>query len=104
MPISKIGYSNTIIYKIVCNDLNVKECYVGHTTSFSHRKANHKKNCNNINSNRYNCKVYQFIRENGGWENWAMIEIEKVNCADSLEAKKRERYWIELLNAKLNIK
>ena len=32
-----------------------------------------------------------------------MIEIEKYNCNDSNEAKARERYWIESLNANLNM-
>jgi hypothetical protein len=26
---------------------------------------------------RYNLKLYQIIRANGGWDNWDMIEIEK---------------------------
>ena len=47
-------------------------------------------------------KVYQYIRENGGWENFDMIEIEKYPCNDANEARKRERYWFEELNAKLN--
>ena len=43
MPKNNINYSNTIIYKIVCNDLNVKELYIGSTTDFYNRKSNHKK-------------------------------------------------------------
>ena len=39
---------------------------------------------------------------NGGWENWSMIEIEKFTCDDSREAHKRERFWVETLNATLN--
>ena len=39
MPRKAIDYSRTIIYKIVCNDLNVEECYVGSTTDFSKRKS-----------------------------------------------------------------
>ena len=31
-----------------------------------------------------------------------MIEVEKYNCNDRLEALKRERYWIENLKASLN--
>ena len=34
MPRKEIDYSKTVIYKIVCNDLNVKDVYVGHTTDF----------------------------------------------------------------------
>jgi len=36
MPIRATDYSKTIIYKLVCNDPNVMEMYVGHTTDFKH--------------------------------------------------------------------
>ena len=45
MPKTKINYENAIIYKIVCNDLNIKDLYVGHTTDFIRRKYDHKKRC-----------------------------------------------------------
>jgi hypothetical protein len=32
-----------------------------------------------------------------------MIEIEKYSCNDSNEASARERYWVELLKANLNM-
>jgi hypothetical protein len=102
MPKIAIDYSKTIIYKIVCNDVNIKDLYVGHTTNFTKRKNGHKSNCNNINSKLHNYYVYQFIRNNGNWDNFSMIEVEKYFCNDKLEAKKRERYWIEMLNANLN--
>ena len=44
---------------------------------------------------RHNIYVYEFIRENGGWDNWDMVEIEKRCCRDSLEAKSIERDFIE---------
>lgn len=84
-------------YKIVCNDLDVKYTYVGSTQNFTRRKHEHKRNC--INSN---FKVYTTIRENGGWDNWKMIEIEKKICNDKREAELNERYWYEELNAELN--
>ena len=103
MPKKDINYSKTIIYKIVCNDLNITDVYVGHTTNFIKRKAKHKSDCNNINSKNYNLKIYTIKRNNGGFENWSMIEIEKFqDCNDINEASARERYYYELLNAKLN--
>ena len=98
-----IDYSKTIIYKIVCNDLNITDVYVGHTTNFISRKARHKSNCNNINGNEYYFKIYNTIRNNGGWDNWSIIEIENVrDCNDINEACTRERYWYELLNGYQN--
>ena len=45
MPRTAVDYSKTIIYKIVCNDLNVKDIYVGSTTDFTKRKNKHKSCC-----------------------------------------------------------
>jgi hypothetical protein len=103
MPIKAIDYSNTVIYKIVCNDFNIKDTYVGHTTSFRRRKNEHKSDCHNKNTNNYHYKVYQTIREHGNWINWSMIEIEKFPCKDGNEARARERYWYEELKATLNM-
>jgi hypothetical protein len=97
MPRKTIDYSKTVIYKIVCNDLSITDVYVGHTTGFIRRKSEHKKDAV---SKLY--KLYETIRQNGGWSNYSMIEIEKFPCMDSNEARARERYWYEELNANLN--
>ena len=102
MPRKVIDYSKTVIYKIVCNDLNVKDVYVGHTTEFTKRKATHKSHCLNPNDSKHNLKVYKMIRENGDWNNWSMIEIEKYPCKDDNEARARERFWYEELQATMN--
>ena len=47
MPRTPINYDNVYFYKLVCKDLNVTECYVGHTTNFTKRKNAHKLACNN---------------------------------------------------------
>jgi hypothetical protein len=103
MPKKPMDYSKTIIYKLVCKDLNIKECYVGHTTDFKSRKRRHKQSVEDMNCNSYNLKKSKFIRDNGGWDNWDMIEIEKYNCNDAQEARARERYWYETLGAGLNM-
>jgi len=99
MPKRNIDYSKTIIYKIVCNDVSVKGVYVGHTTDFIKRKTAHKNLCHNENNKMYNLKLYQFIRANGGWQNFSMLEIEKYSCIYGNEARTRERYWCERLQA-----
>ena len=101
MPIT--DYSKTIIYKIVCNDLNVNQCYVGHTTDMTKRKCQHKSCCHNDKDKGHNHKIYKIIRENGGWSNWSMILVEKFPCKDKFEACKRERELYEGLGAKMNI-
>ena len=102
MPKIPTDYSKTIMYKIVCKDLNIKDCYVGHTVNYIKRKSSHKTSCNNQNYKEYNYNVYKFIRENGGWQNWDIIEIKKYPCNDKREAEAEERRLYEELNANLN--
>jgi len=103
MPKKEIDYANTIMYKIVCNDLSVTDIYVGHTTDFTKRKYSHKTRCNNDKDKKYHLKVYGYMRDNGGWDNFTMIEIEKYPCNDANEARARERYWLENFTSNLNI-
>ena len=102
MPSRNINYENVVIYKIVCNDLNITDVYIGNTTDFTRRKQRHKNICSNENDKHHQLKVYQTIRNNGGWDNWNMIEIEKYPCNDGNSARARERYWYDELKAKLN--
>jgi hypothetical protein len=104
MPNKKVDYLNTVIYNIVCKDLTITDVYVGHTTDFRSRKSHHKRNCCNPNYRSHHLKVYEYIRSNGGWDNFEMLEIEKYPCGDANEARSRERYWYEVKNAKLNDK
>lgn len=97
MPKTPMDYSKTIIYKIVCKDLSVTDLYVGHTTNWTKRKANHKSSIENINHKDYNSKKSTFMREQNGWSNWSMIQIENYPCNDVHEACARERYWYETL-------
>jgi len=102
MPKTEIDYSNTIIYKIICKDVAVTDVYVGHTTNFVQRKYAHKQSCNNLKSTNYNSKVYEVIREKGGWNNWKMEIINLFVCKDHYEARKKEQEYFISLNANLN--
>ena len=102
MPRTDINYSNTIIYKLCCKDLSITDIYIGQTTDMRKRKNLHKSTCYNDSNNKYNYYVYKFIRENGGWDNWDMIEVERFKAIDGDDARKKERYWIEQLRATLN--
>ncbi len=103
MPKIPINYNNTIIYKLVCNDIDIKDIYVGATTDMIRRKAQHKYKCNDESSKEYNRKIYQTIRNNGGFQNWTMLEVEQYQCTNKMESDIRERYWLELLNANMNM-
>ncbi len=96
---------NAGIYKISCKDENVKEIYVGSSTNFKCRKNNHKSDCNNEKSRNYNYNLYKYIRENGGWDNFEMVEVCKATeCINKSELLKKENEYIKLLGATLNFK
>ena len=102
MPRTPINYENTYIYQICCLDPNITDIYIGHTTDMVRRKNEHKSRCINQNGLKYHLNVYQFIRANGGWDNWTMIFIEKCNCSNSFEARAKEQHYIKSLKASLN--
>lgn len=84
-------YSKSIIYKICCKDSNVKEIYIGSTYDKNDRLSKHKSACcNNIHGDKYNLKVYKFIREYGGWSNWEMVELYKYPCGSKEELEIEE--------------
>ena len=95
-------YSKTVIYVIKCRDDAITDEYVGSTTNFRSRKCNHKSSCNNENSKDYNMKIYQFIRANGGWNNFIMIQLEEHPCKNKREAECREEQIRQEKKASLN--
>ena len=64
----KMDYSKNHFYKIICKDMNVADCCLGHTTNFSKRKSYHKDSCMKENDRNYNMPLYKFIRDNRGWD------------------------------------
>jgi len=102
MPKTPMNYSKCCIYKIEHND-DESLVYVGHTTNFDKRKTQHKINCYNDNGKPYNFKVYQMIRENGGWEKFLMLEVEKYPCNDRREAERRENEVMKELKSSMNM-
>jgi len=102
MPKKEVNYANTEMYKIIPLDDNLNYCYVGHTTNFKQRKNSHKSNCNNVNDRLYNIKLYKIIRENGGWNAFKMVFIEKYPCSNRREAEAREEELIKNLSKNMN--
>lgn len=92
-------YNNSVIYKLIHQtDFDNQNIYIGSTTNFRGRKIEHKYRVNN----GHNAMVYQFIRDNGGWEEWLMIPIETYQCECKKDLEIRERYYIESMKPKLN--
>jgi hypothetical protein len=88
-----------VIYKIYCKDETIKDCYVGSTNNFNKRCGQHIRNCNNENSKQYNLKVYKFIRDHEGFDNFIIEPI--IECDESNRYEAEVHYFLQL-NAKLN--
>ena len=96
-------YENACIYKIKHNeDYDDKNIYIGSTCDVIKRRCHHKSSCNNENNKGYNIPVYQYIRENGGWDNWILIKIHEYKCSSKSELEIEERRMIDMLKPKLN--
>jgi len=91
------------MYKICPKNKDLSYCYIGQTTNFTNRKRQHVKNTvTESDKKHYHLKHYETIRQNGGWNEWEMIEIEKFNGKTKLEARMREQELIKEHKANLN--
>lgn len=95
-------YENAVIYKLCCKNASITDEYIGSTCNKYKRKQGHKCCCNNGNNDKYNFSVYQFIRANGGFNNWDMIILEEYPCESKVQLQMKEREWIERLRPILN--
>lgn len=94
-------YSIGTIYELVCNDKIITDKYIGSTKIYNQCKWKHKNNYNN--SKKYNLKLYKFIRNHGGWDNWEMNIINIYYNIYKEDLYERKRYYITKLNGTLNI-
>ena len=95
-------YSKTVIYKIQCKDPAIKETYGGHSTNLHVRTGIHKSVCNNPNADGYNIYLYQFIRDNGGWNKWEVLHQYNFPCNNREEADIEEERFIQEQGCQLN--
>ena len=95
--------STYVMYKICPKNKELGLCYIGQTNNFVERKRHHIKNTTSESDEKhYHLKHYVAIRENGGWDQWEMVEIEKIVGKTRLESRMREQELIEEYNANLN--
>ena len=103
MPKQSIDFSKTVIYKI--QHIEKPELlYVGSTTNFTQRKNKHKSSCYNDNSHKYNYKLYQTIRDNGGWDAFNMVILKPFPCQNFNEARTEEDKVMREMMSSLNMK
>jgi len=84
-------YENGCIYMLRHkDDVELRNVCIGSTTNFRGRKYEHKSCCNNVNHKEHKQPKYQYIRANGGWDEWKMIWLEDYPCKSKKELLKRE--------------
>jgi group I intron endonuclease len=95
-------YSKSRIYKIYCDIDGVDEIYVGSSRDLNVRIAKHKYDCTNSKSNNYNFKLYRYIRDNNGWENFTVEILQRYSCENEIQLHIKEQEWIDKLKPTLN--
>ena len=89
-----------VVYKLFCKDLD--GFYIGSSMNFHNRQQKHKYSWNDEKSKEYNKKLYKYIRDNGGFDEWNFEILEMGEYEDKYCMKDRERYFIETLIPTLN--
>lgn len=84
-------------YSINCKDEDISDFYVGSTTDWSCRRKRHIEYCK-----KKNWKLYQYINEYGGWDNWYMYKICFQKNLTSMEAFIMETILMKELGSTLN--
>lgn len=98
-------FNNTIfgiIYLIKHKTCDDKKVYVGSTNNLKKRINEHKSSCNNEKCNDYNLKIYQYIRENGGFNQYEFIILECYAYNFKHDLLCKEDYYIKMYPNNLN--
>lgn len=86
------------IYKCYCQDASITDYYIGSTIDLQQRIQSHKKHY----KQNQNSKLYNFIRENGGFSNWGFEPLEEDTAEDKTHIRIREQHYIDKLTPTLN--
>ena len=93
----------TTFYKLRHQSNNNLECYVGSTNDFMARKRGHRSVCHNPIRPEYNYKLYQYIRANGGYDQWIYELLDQVEEMTKREKLLKEKDLIQEHGATLNM-
>ena len=95
-------YHKSIIYKLE-HVSNPELVYIGGTTNFNARKAQHKSRTLNPNDKEHMAYKYKCIREAGGWDMFRMIPIKEISVENKRQLEMEEEKVREEYKAKMNI-
>lgn len=83
-------------YKLVCNNMDTEEVFVGYTKMTMENVLNsHRIKCNNANGVDHNRDIYKIIRATGGFSEWSTEVLEEGYFKNIGEIKQRKKDWIE---------
>ena len=91
-----------IIYLIKHKTCDDKKVYVGSTNNLKKRINIHRHDCNNEKRKNYNYKLYQYLRENGGFNQYEFIILECYVCNFKHELLCKEDDYIKMYPNNLN--
>jgi len=85
------------IYKLIHKEAtNDDMVYIGSTCDVDGRMKTHKSHCTNPNDIYHHYKVYKYIRENGGWEEWKYEILDEIEVPLK-ECEERYKYEDEYI-------
>jgi len=89
-----------LIHQYIRYSVKMKQLKIGHTTNFEKRKMDHMDHM--IETETSYRKVYEFIRNHGGWNNWNMIILATYTCKNRGHASRLEWFWWNKIGGSLN--
>tara|TARA_R110000796_G_scaffold233827_1_gene352420 strand:+ start:72 stop:590 length:519 start_codon:yes stop_codon:yes gene_type:complete len=97
----KIACIYKIKHKLDCDDENI---YIGSTYDLNDRISKHKSSCNNERDTNYNFKIYKYMRDNGGYDNFEYSILRLCEDEDKADRHKLEQSFIDVHRPTLNTK
>ena len=95
--------TNSVIYLIKSKNNKILDTYIGSSKDFKTRKAVHRcfyyNNCYGQSNGR---KLYDYMRQNGGWDEFEFKILEEINTLNRRELTNRERHWYDIIKPTLN--
>lgn len=80
-------------------DINDEIIYIGSTKDINKRYREHKNNCYNENCRMYNYPLYQYMRDNNGFENF---KFKKICDIDEEYRNITEQFYMDTFKPKCN--
>jgi len=92
--------TNITFYKLKHSTDDTKRCYIGSTENIKKRMKEHRRSYDG--DYKYG-RLYGYIRNNGGWDEWTFEILETKECEMRRHRLTREGELIREHNATLNI-